>query len=395
MTNFLGVCSWLDRGSSGSFGLCNNRVTRKSSETAGQKMQNGEGTNGGSLIDARLLSDGTLRMLAAPCGSGAIPPPVPSPRQKLVLFTEHRDTLDYLPRRIGTLLGRPEAIAAIHGGMGRAERRKAREAFLHDPRVRVLLATDAAGEGINLQRAHRMASYDLPWNPNRLEQRFGRIHRIGRAEVCHLWNPVAEETREGGVYRRLPDKLEQARHALGGQVFDVLGKLRFEDRRLCDLPADRGASAHSRHHGRDARGPRAGGRGARRGPPVAAALRGIVLPRSLPPPRRRRAPARAAPLRDHPRPRPDPQPGPADRRRRAGAETLRTHRLRQGPPRPPGNAGVSPASGRKPASPGSAGSPARVMDGRGTVLFRTSFGPHLPPVPPSAQRAAHRRLRGP
>ena len=171
----------------------------------------------------------------APYGSGAIPPPVPSPRQKLVLFTEHRDTLDYLQRRIGTLLGRPEAIAAIHGGMGRAERRKAQEAFLHDPRVRVLLATDAAGEGINLQRAHLMVNYDLPWNPNRLEQRFGRIHRIGQTEVCHLWNLVAEETREGDVYRRLLDKLEQARHALGGQVFDVLGKLRFEDRRLRDL----------------------------------------------------------------------------------------------------------------------------------------------------------------
>ena len=171
----------------------------------------------------------------APYGSGAIPPPVPSPGQKLVLFTEHRDTLDYLQRRIGTLLGRPEAIAVIHGGVGREERRKAQESFLHDPQVRILLATDAAGEGINLQRAHLMVNYDLPWNPNRLEQRFGRIHRIGQTEVCHLWNLVAEETREGDVYRRLLDKLEQARHALGGQVFDVLGKLRFEDRRLRDL----------------------------------------------------------------------------------------------------------------------------------------------------------------
>jgi hypothetical protein len=67
--------------------------------------------------------------------------------------------------------------------------------------VKVLLATDAAGEGINLQRAHLMVNYDLPWNPNRLEQRFGRIHRIGQTEVCHLWNLVAEETREGDVYR--------------------------------------------------------------------------------------------------------------------------------------------------------------------------------------------------
>ena len=99
----------------------------------------------------------------------------------------------------------------------------------------MLLATDAAGEGINLQRAHLMVNYDLPWNPNRLEQRFGRIHRIGQTEVCHLWNLVAEETREGDVYRRLLEKLEEARQALGGQVFDVLGKLQFEGRPLRDL----------------------------------------------------------------------------------------------------------------------------------------------------------------
>ena len=80
-----------------------------------------------------------------------------------------------------------------------------------------------------------MVNYDLPWNPNRLEQRFGRIHRIGQREVCHLWNLVAAETREGDVYRTLLEKLEQARDALGGQVFDVLGRLQFEGRSLRDL----------------------------------------------------------------------------------------------------------------------------------------------------------------
>jgi superfamily II DNA or RNA helicase len=170
-----------------------------------------------------------------PCGAGPIPPPTPSPRQKLVIFTEHRDTLSYLDTRVRTLLGRPEAVVAIHGGMGREERLKVQEAFLHDPEVQVLLATDAAGEGINLQRAHLMVNYDLPWNPNRLEQRFGRIHRIGQTEVCHLWNLVADETREGDVYHTLLDKLEQARQALGGQVFDVLGQLQFEGRPLRDL----------------------------------------------------------------------------------------------------------------------------------------------------------------
>jgi SNF2 family DNA or RNA helicase len=170
-----------------------------------------------------------------PYGAGAITPPTPSPRQKLVLFTEHRDTLNYLEDRITRLLGRREAVVIIHGGMGREERMKAQESFRHDPEVQVLLATDAAGEGINLQRAHLMVNYDLPWNPNRIEQRFGRIHRIGQTEVCHLWNLVAEETREGDVYRTLLEKLEEARKTLGGQVFDVLGKLQFGGQPLRDL----------------------------------------------------------------------------------------------------------------------------------------------------------------
>ncbi|KAA0227557.1 DUF3883 domain-containing protein [candidate division KSB1 bacterium] len=161
--------------------------------------------------------------------------PVRAPHQKLVIFTEHRDTLNYLQNRITGLLGRHEAVVIIHGGMGREERTKAQESFRHDPEVQVLLATDAAGEGINLQRAHLMVNYDLPWNPNRIEQRFGRIHRIGQTEVCHLWNLVADETREGDVYRTLLEKLAEARNALGGQVFDVLGKLRFDGKPLRDL----------------------------------------------------------------------------------------------------------------------------------------------------------------
>lgn len=145
-------------------------------------------------------------------------------RRKLVIFTEHRDTLNYLEQQIGTLLGNLEAVVTIHGGMGREERRKSQEAFTQDPDVQILIATDAAGEGINLQRAHLMVNYDLPWNPNRLEQRFGRIHRIGQTEVCHLWNLVAKETREGDVYLALLKKLEIEQDALGGKVFDVLGK---------------------------------------------------------------------------------------------------------------------------------------------------------------------------
>jgi len=188
----------------------------------------------GEIFTTTIIT-GSVAEPVAPYGAGKIPRPTPSPRQKLVIFTEHRDTLNYLETRITTLLGRKEAVVMIHGGMGREERMKAQESFKYDPEVQVLLATDAAGEGINLQRAHLMVNYDLPWNPNRLEQRFGRIHRIGQTEVCHLWNLVAEETREGDVYRKLLDKLEQARQSLGSQVFDVLGKLQFEGKPLRDL----------------------------------------------------------------------------------------------------------------------------------------------------------------
>ena len=156
-------------------------------------------------------------------------------RRKLVIFTEHRDTLHYLTERIRIMLGYEEAVVNIHGGMGREERRKAQEAFTQDKRVQVLVATDAAGEGINLQRAHLMVNYDLPWNPNRLEQRFGRIHRIGQTEVCHLWNLVAAQTREGEVFHTLLKKLEEEREALGGRVFDVLGDVLYDNRPLREL----------------------------------------------------------------------------------------------------------------------------------------------------------------
>ena len=156
-------------------------------------------------------------------------------REKLIIFTEHKDTLNYLAEKIRALLGDDEAVVTIHGGMLRDERRKTEQLFKQDVGVRILLATDAAGEGINLQRAHLMLYYDLLWNPIRLEQRFGRIHRIGQTEVCHLWNLVANETREGYVFQRLFLKLEEERQALGGKVFDILGKVSFDNKSLRDL----------------------------------------------------------------------------------------------------------------------------------------------------------------
>lgn len=155
-------------------------------------------------------------------------------QRKIIIFTEHRDTLDYLAVKIRGLMGNDESVVMIHGGVMREDRRKVQELFRNDPDVRVLLATDAAGEGVNLQNANLMVNYDLPWNPNRLEQRFGRIHRIGQTEVCHLWNIVAAETREGDVFQRLFEKLEIERGALGGRVFDILGEV-FEDKSLREL----------------------------------------------------------------------------------------------------------------------------------------------------------------
>jgi SNF2 family DNA or RNA helicase len=154
--------------------------------------------------------------------------------RKIIIFSEHRDTLNYLNEKIAGVLGSHNAIVVIHGGVHRDDRRKAQTLFRSDPEIRVLVATDAAGEGINLQNANLMVNYDLPWNPNRLEQRFGRIHRIGQQEVCHLWNLVAKETREGDVFFRLLEKLRVVSEALKGQVFNVLGEV-FEGNSLKDM----------------------------------------------------------------------------------------------------------------------------------------------------------------
>ena len=158
-------------------------------------------------------------------------------QRKMIVFTEHKDTLNYLEGKIGGVLGNPDAITTIHGSVHRDERRKRQALFRSDPEVRILLATDAAGEGVNLQNANLMVNYDLPWNPNRLEQRFGRIHRIGQDQVCHLWNLVAKETREGEVYHRLLTKLDTINEAFKGRVFDILGEV-FEERSLKDLLLD-------------------------------------------------------------------------------------------------------------------------------------------------------------
>ncbi len=154
--------------------------------------------------------------------------------RKLIIFTEYKDSLLYLKKRIENLLGSTDnsnQVVTISGATGRDERKDIQAKFRTDENVRILIATDAAGEGVNLQNAHLMINYDLPWNPNRLEQRFGRIHRIGQTEVCHLWSLVAAETREGSVYKRLLEKIEVENEALGGKVFKILGEV-FQERSL-------------------------------------------------------------------------------------------------------------------------------------------------------------------
>lgn len=156
-------------------------------------------------------------------------------RRKVIIFTEHKDTLDDLVFRLTNHLGRDDSVITIHGGTKREDRKKAKETFEQDRKCIFLVATDAAGEGINLHKnAHLLINYDLPWNPNRIEQRFGRVHRIGQPNVCHMWSLVAKGTREGDVYVRLLEKLDEQRAALGGRVYDVLGKL-FEGNSLRDL----------------------------------------------------------------------------------------------------------------------------------------------------------------
>ena len=160
------------------------------------------------------------------------------PDKKVLIFTESRDTLDFLEKKI-TEWG--YSVNTIHGGMRLEERIQAEKIFKNE--TQVLVATEAAGEGINLQFCHLMINYDIPWNPNRLEQRMGRIHRYGQQKEVFVFNLVSEDTREGKVFKRLFDKLEEIRTALGSdKVFDCLGEI-FGDKNLAQLLIEAAASA--------------------------------------------------------------------------------------------------------------------------------------------------------
>ena len=150
------------------------------------------------------------------------------PDQQLLIFTEFKDTLDHLMNRLNAWGFR---AGCIHGGMKPGARdqpgtRLYAEQQFRDGAIQVLVATEAAGEGINLQCCHILFNYDIPWNPNRLEQRMGRIHRYGQHHDCLIFNFVAANTIEGRVLQRLMDKLQEIRDALDDDtVFNVVGEV--------------------------------------------------------------------------------------------------------------------------------------------------------------------------
>ncbi len=157
---------------------------------------------------------------------------------KILIFTESRDTLDYLVKKIKSW---GYKVNYIHGGMGIDERIKAEKIFRDE--TEIMVATEAAGEGINLQFCHLMINYDIPWNPNRLEQRMGRIHRYGQKKDVYIFNLVSEDTREGKVLAKLLEKLEEIRQAIGSdRVFDVIGDV-FHGKDLYQLIIDAATNA--------------------------------------------------------------------------------------------------------------------------------------------------------
>lgn len=141
--------------------------------------------------------------------------------QKLLIFTEHKDTLWYLTEQL-ELWGYD--VNTIHGGMTLDQRVEAERVFRDE--AQIMVATEAAGEGINLQFCSLMVNYDIPWNPNRLEQRMGRVHRYGQDHEVFVWNLISRDTREGQLLDKLFTKLERMRKDLGSdRVYDIIGEV--------------------------------------------------------------------------------------------------------------------------------------------------------------------------
>lgn len=159
---------------------------------------------------------------------------------KILIFTESRDTLEYLEKRVKKW---GYEVNTIHGGMKLEERVVAEGIFRN--KSRVMIATEAAGEGINLQFCHLMINYDIPWNPNRLEQRMGRIHRYGQKYEVTVYNLIAKDTIEGRIFRRLFDKLAEIRKRMGNdRVYDIIGAV-YHGKDMAQMLADAATGART------------------------------------------------------------------------------------------------------------------------------------------------------
>jgi len=159
------------------------------------------------------------------------------PNEKILIFTEFKDTLLYLKNKIEKW---GYSVTTIYGGMDLEERRNHQTEFEKD--TQILVATEAAGEGINLQFCNLMINYDIPWNPNRLEQRMGRIHRYGQKKEVFVFNLVARDTQEGRVLLTLFKKLDIIKDKLGDKVFDSIGTI-INDLDLSQLLTEAAAGA--------------------------------------------------------------------------------------------------------------------------------------------------------
>lgn len=159
---------------------------------------------------------------------------------KMLIFTESRDTLEYLEKRVKSW---GYDACTIHGGMKLEDRIEAERVFKN--RSQVMVATEAAGEGINLQFCHLMINYDIPWNPNRLEQRMGRIHRYGQRYEVYVTNLVARDTIEGHIFKRLFDKLREIKDKMGSdRVYDIMGQV-YYGRNLAQMLVDAAVGART------------------------------------------------------------------------------------------------------------------------------------------------------
>ena len=160
--------------------------------------------------------------------------------EKILIFTEFKDTLEYLEKRIKSW---GYTVSVIHGRMTLEERIFAEKIFKTE--THVMIATEAAGEGINLQFCHLMINYDIPWNPNRLEQRMGRIHRYGQKFEVYVYNLLARDTIEGRIFKKLFEKLEEIKKEMGrDNVYDIIGEI-YNDENLAMLISDAAVGARS------------------------------------------------------------------------------------------------------------------------------------------------------